>query len=67
MAYSEAQKRATLKYRQKNKYSPAVSFPKDMEMTIKKAGRDSVNAFITQAVYEKLEKMGYEVPEEYKK
>lgn len=63
MAYSEANKKAVGRYMAKNYYSQTVRFPKEMEIVIRKAGRDSVNKFIQQAVYEKLERMGYELPE----
>lgn len=67
MAYSEAQKRATKKYQEKNYYSSRFIFPKELEIIIKQAADKSVNSFIQQAVCEKLESMGYELPESCKK
>lgn len=61
MAYSEANKRAVSKYMKKNYFTISARFPKEMESTIRKAGRDSVNKFIQEAVYEKLRTMGYEI------
>lgn len=67
MAYSEARKRATLKYVKENYYTYAVKFPKELQPILKKAGKDSLNRFVVETMCEKLESMGYELPESCKK
>ncbi len=53
---SDAQMKATAKYEKLNYFKVLVRFPKDKEAEIRKAAGDSLNGFIVQAVFEKIER-----------
>ena len=54
---SAARLRANAKYDKKAYFKTLVRFPKDTEDIIRAAAGDSLNGFITAAVYEKIERM----------
>jgi hypothetical protein len=55
---SAAKTRSDNKWNSKAYWFPRIFFPKDDEQRIREAAADtSLNAFITSAVYEKLEKI----------
>lgn len=57
MSKSEAKTRSDNRWNAKAYWFPRIFFPKSDEQRIRDAaGEQSINAFITSAVYEKLEK-----------
>ena len=55
--YLEARIRANEKWKAKNYWKPTIYFPKKLEQEIRENAGESVNAFIVDAVKEKLERM----------
>lgn len=57
MPVTKAQLASKKKYESKAYWKPTIRFKKDLEATIRKYAKDSVNDFVVSAVMEKLKKL----------